>query len=173
MFGYGVPPINSKLSWFIWSAIEIISIIPKILINVYLPRALGFILIGERYVIDSLATMTCYFLRDPKFVNSWASDFLIKFIPPNTLVVLLDAEIEVIGKRRLARNSQYDEPIRRNPRAWYLGINPFGCLTSNHQRKVYLDLAKKAGAHIIDTSNLSVDKIHQIILKKIANYIEL
>jgi len=181
-FGYYVPPINSRHRRLIWGIIETMSIIPKVLINVYLPRTLGFTLIGERYVVDSLATMTCYSLREPEFIHSKTSKFLLKFVPTSSLTILLDAKVTIIGKRRLARNSKYDEPVKRTPQAWLYPNefaqedsekNPFGFLTPEQQRKVYLDLAKKIGAYIIDTSDMGIDEVHQIILKKLANYTKL
>jgi thymidylate kinase len=178
MFGYAVPLINSAMDRLIWSIIEIISLIPKVLTEVYLPRFLGFTLIGERYLIDSIATISCYFLRDPDFIHSWASNFLLKLVPADTIIILLDADITIIGRRRLSRNSRNDEPVKKYPELWLcqnkstdeiLDRNKSRYITPSQQRRVYLDLAKKVGAYIIDTSDIGIDKLHRIILNKIAD----
>lgn len=173
IFGYDVPPINGSLNRLIWSVIEIVSIMPRILIDVYLPKALGFTLIGERYVVDSIATMSCYFLKDPKFIHSRASNFLLRFMPPCTIPILLDSNIVSIMERRLTRNSLHDEPVRLNPQIWldpnkYSKNNPYEYIAPHQQREMYLELARKVRAHIIETSDLSVDEVHRIVLKKIS-----
>lgn len=182
MVGYAVPPINSALSRLIWSVVEIVSIIPKVLIDVYVPRALGFTLIGERYVVDSVATMSCYFLRDLEFIHSWASNFLLKFMPADAIIILLDADVAVVGKRRLARASQHDKHVEITPELWLywnksakgdLDKNPSRYITPHQQRKVYLDLAKKTGAYIIDTSDMDINEVHQLVLEKLTNYTKL
>jgi|Deesub1362A_J573_1020465.scaffolds.fasta_scaffold00355_25 thymidylate kinase len=182
MFGYAVPSINSAADRLIWSIIEIVSLIPKILTNVYLPRFLGFTLIGERYLIDSIATISCYFLRDPGFIHSWMSNFLLKFVPADTIVILLDADVVIIGKRRLSRNSQNDKPVEIYPELWLcqnksvsetLGRDASKYITPSQQREVYLNLAKKVGAYIIDTSDISIEEIHRMIFKKITDEVEL
>ncbi len=138
------PPIlTGSLSRRIWSTIEIISIIPVVLLQVYIPRMLGYVVVAERYVVDSIVSIA-YFINDEHFVNSWLAKLLLSFVPKGTLFVFVDADYETILERRgeLAGPSEY----------------------TDFHRRVYSKMQKIVGAYRIDTSKYSVEESYQKVL---------
>lgn len=134
------PALNGPKSRYVWSTIEVISILPVILLQVYIPLILGYVVVAERYVADSIASVA-YFLDKENFTESRSANFLLKFIPRKTLLVFLDADYQTILSRRgeMAGPTDYTEFYRR----------------------VYTKLALVVGAIRIDTSKLSIQETHQ------------
>ena len=90
------PPIlKGKMSRFIWSIIEILSIIPVVVLQVYLPLMVGRAVVAERFVVDSVASIS-YFLDDENFSESWRAKFLLRLTPRNTAFVFIDADYVVL-----------------------------------------------------------------------------
>ncbi len=136
------PVLVGRVSRFIWSAIEVISILPVILLRVYLPLLLGYVVVAERYVLDSIATIS-YFVDDEEFSEGRLGRLLLTLIPRCTVFVFIDADYGTIVSRRgrLAGPSGYTE----------------------FHRRIYAKLALKVGAIKIDTSKMSVDETFEKI----------
>jgi len=140
------PVLNSSVSRRIWSVIEVVSIIPVVLLQVYIPLFLGYAVVAERYVVDSIASIA-YFLDDERFASSPMARFLLTFVPKGTLFVHVDAPYYTVLSRRgkWAGPSDYTE----------------------FHRRVYYVLSKRVAAVHVDTSKLSIEKAHEKILNSI------
>jgi|YelNatPaOPRAMG01_1025707.scaffolds.fasta_scaffold02470_9 thymidylate kinase len=138
------PPIlKGSLSRWIWATIEVISIVPVVVLQVYLPLLLGRVVVAERFIVDSIASIA-YFLGDEGFAKSWHARFLLRLIPKGTIFVFVDADYGTI----LSRRKEVAGPLE---------------YTEFH-RRLFRKLTKVVGAVYIDTSRLSIKEAHQSIL---------
>lgn len=138
-----IPAVNSSalLRWF-WAAIELVSVLPLILYLVYFRLFLGYVLVAERYVIDTVVTIA-YFIDDMGFLYSPIAGALLSCIPKNSVCVYLDSSYDTMIKRR-----GYDVEVRS---------------FIEFQRKAYGILANHLEVPVIDTSRLSVQETSTII----------
>jgi thymidylate kinase len=138
------PPIlRGRVSRFVWSIIEILSVIPVVVLQVYLPLMLGRVVVAERFVVDSVASIA-YFLDDESFPGSLRAKFLLRLTPRGTVFVFVDAGYEAI----LARRGKFAGP------RYY----------TDFHRRLYNRLALEIGAFRVDTSGNSVPDVHKKIL---------
>ncbi len=93
-----IPSLNGSLSKNIWALVEFVSILPHLL-RIHLLIHRGYVLLADRYVIDSVATIA-FFLNDKSFIHSIIARLLLRFLPRNTIIINLDADYETISKRR-------------------------------------------------------------------------
>lgn len=93
------PIANNKFSRIIWAWIEFISLLPWIVIRVYLPLLMGINVLADRYLIDSIVSIS-YSLNDPRFAFSFLARLMLRLIPKNSILIYLDSEYEEIRKRR-------------------------------------------------------------------------
>jgi len=137
------PLLSNSLSRNIWSIIEIISLLPVIMIQMYVPLLFGYTIVAERYVVDSIASIA-YFIDNPSFAKSRLAKFLLTFIPKRTLFVFVDADYKTIKERRgqLAGSSEY---------------------TVFH-RKIYMELAGVVKAVYLNTSKMKIYETHNQIM---------
>ena len=138
-----IPLVNRSvlLRWF-WAAIELVSVLPLIIYRVYFQLFLGYILVAERYVIDTIVTIA-YFIDDFGFLYSPLATALLYCIPKDSAFIYLDSSYETMIKRR--------------------GINVEVRCFIEFQRKAYSILANHLEALMIDTSRLSVEETSAII----------
>lgn len=132
----------------IWGIIELVSILPWIITKIYLPKLLGFTVIADRYVPDTLVYLTYWLEKD--FLRSFSAKVLFLFIPRSAVLIHLDAELEVLSKRL-----KYDTATKD-----YLLF----------QRKLYTNVAKILGAVTVSTSKSDVNETFQRILKILEKY---
>jgi thymidylate kinase len=138
------PPIlKGFVSRWIWATIEVVSIIPVVILQVYLPLLLGRVVVAERFVVDSIASIA-YFLDDESFVDSWHARFLLRLVPRGTAFVFVDADYGTILLRRkeVAGPREYTE----------------------FHRRLYEKMSKIVGALYVNTSSLSVEEANERIL---------
>lgn len=140
------PVLKGAFSRILWSIIDTISVLPILLIQVYTPLVLGYCVIAERYIIDSIASIA-YFVNDPQFFKGRFAKLLLKFIPEQTVFVFVDADYDTISLRRrnVAGPAEYTE----------------------FHRKMYLELTPIVKAIYVNTSTLSVQETHKRILYSI------
>ncbi len=141
------PPIlKGRISRFIWSTMEIISIIPVIILQVYIPLLKGRYVVAERYVVDSVTTIA-YFVGNPHFVRGSFAKLLLAFIPKGTVFVYIDADYDAIVERRgnVAGPYEYTE----------------------FHRRLYKELTPIVRAIYVNTSKASTQETHQRILNSI------
>jgi hypothetical protein len=127
-----------------WSAVELVSVIPVILFRVYIPLFLGYTVIAERYVVDTVVTVA-YYTNDLGFLRSRSARILLSFVPKKTVFIHLDSDNSMIIKRR-------------------------GRIVDSHdfikfQRMGYEMMGNSVDAMFIDTSNLSVEQTQKRILR--------
>jgi len=138
------PPIlRGSVSRFIWSVVEVFSIVPVVLLQVYVPLMLGRIVVAERYVVDSIASIA-YFLGDDSFTASWKARLLLKFVPKGTVFVYVDADYETV----LARRGEL-----AGPREY-----------TDFHRRLYDRMANDVRAFRVNASKDSIREVHQKIL---------
>lgn len=89
---------NSQLRSF-WPFLELISVLPLILWRVVIPLFLGYTIVAERYIVDTIVTIG-YFINDPRFLTSWTARFLLRFIPRNAVFIHLDSDYDTLLRRR-------------------------------------------------------------------------
>lgn len=141
------PPIlKGSVSRLLWSAIEFTSILPILLLRVYIPLLLGHYIIAERYVVDSIVTVA-YFVNDSNFVESLFAKLLLKFVPKGTIFIFIDANYDIIVRRRGIMAGPYE-------------------YTEFH-RRMFEELTPIVGAIYVDASNLSVQETHEKIMNAI------
>jgi thymidylate kinase len=131
------PVLKGSLSKFIWSTIEVIGILPVVLLQVYLPLMLGYEVVAERYVADSVASIA-YFLNDENFADSLNGKLLLKLIPKRTMFVYVDADYQAILNRR----AEAAGPVE---------------YTEFH-RRVFSKVASTLNARYVNTGKLDVDQ---------------
>lgn len=139
------PSLTNQYIKVIWSIVEFISIIPHIL-RFYMLINGGYVVIAERYVIDTIANIA-YFINEKNFVNSKIANMLVRFIPGNVVLIYLDADYDTIVKRR----GSLTEPPK------YIEI----------QRYIYEYYALLFGAPIISTTRYNKESVNRIILQYI------
>lgn len=127
----------------LWGLIEFISVLPWILLKVYLPMFLGYIIVAERYTVDTVVYLA-YWLG-PDFLQGFLTKVLLGFIPQSSVLIHLNAETQVLLTRIR------DDIITRD----FLVF----------QQQVYPMLSKKLGAVAIDTSKLGVKETFRSILE--------
>ncbi len=82
-----------------WKILEIMSLFPAILYRIILLSLLGYIIICDRYVLDTLVSLS-YFLKDPKLISGMFAKLMAKLIPNGSLLFYMNAETGVILKRK-------------------------------------------------------------------------
>jgi thymidylate kinase len=126
---------DNSVSGSFWPLIEFVSILPWILLRVYLPLLAGKIVIADRYVIDSVV-MIAYMINEQKFMESHIARLMLRFIPKDSLLFHLDADYEEISKRRGSR------------------VDPKHFI--DFQRNMYAKFSRILSTITMDTSILSV-----------------
>jgi len=129
-----------------WKILEMISLLPALIYRVLLPLLLGCVVICDRYVLDTLVALS-YFLKESTLVSSISANLLIKLIPKNSLLIYLDADADIILRRKR------DEPLAEHLIEFY--------------KKAYSDILRKSGlvAITIDTSMATVEDVQKTVLR--------
>ena len=131
-----------------WKILELVSLLPAIFYRVHLPLLLGYVVICDRYVLDTLVTLS-YFLGDRKLILSIFARLLATLIPKNTLLFYMTADTEVILRRKR------DEPLTPQ--------------LINYYKRAYNVLIRWLGlkTETIDTGTTSVKDAQKIILRSV------
>lgn len=134
---------TNRLFRIFWSMLELVSVIPLILFRVYIPLLLGYTVIAERYVADTIVTIS-YYTKNLKFVQSLTAKILLGFIPKNTYLIHIDSNYPTLLKRRGVYVEAFD--------------------FIQFQRKGYEIIDNLIDTTYIDTSNISVEQTFTKIL---------
>lgn len=126
--------------------LEILSTFIALFFRIILFWMLGYTIVCDRYVIDTLVTLSA-FLGDRKILNNWFAETMLKTIPHDSLLIHLDSDANTILSRKK------DEPLTRSLINYYRKIyhaytsylyeDRFRILVINTSRKSILDTAKK------------------------------
>lgn len=178
-FGFKRPPFKRTLDKKIWIVLEFTSILFKVIIDTYLPLVLGYKLIGERHIVDSIVSIAHYFLGDPSFINSKTARILLSLIPRNSLIIYLDADEKEVTKRRIRRKSTWDYLLLHcSQKRFFLVLRGI-----KMQRILYRSLIriindsivfanKGIRAYSINTTSKDVGETFNCVLNCIERYIE-
>ena len=132
-----------------WKILELMSLLPAVFYRVLLPLSLGYVVVCDRYLLDTLVALS-YFLKEPKINSGIVAKLLVKLIPKNSFLVYFEADTNVILQRKK------DEPLTEQLIEYY--------------KNAYRTLAKWSGLAIImiDTSINSVKEVQDKILSLIS-----
>jgi thymidylate kinase len=158
-FGFATPPLNSKIDMAIWSWIEFVSILPKLIFEVYIPLIVGKALIADRFLIDSVVTISHYFLGDIKKINEVPLTLLLRLIPKTTLFIYLKAEPSEIIKRRMTRGAPHDSNLTRIQTQ----KTRLDGKWIQIQQTAYSSLVSKLGGIILDITEKNPQEVFNIV----------
>jgi energy-coupling factor transporter ATP-binding protein EcfA2 len=82
-----------------WYLLELISVKPLILLKVRFPLLLGYTVVADRFVVDTVVNLA-YYGNDVKFVQSSIANLFFRLIPKNASLIHLDSDYSTILKRR-------------------------------------------------------------------------
>lgn len=131
-------PRTLTAKWF-WSLLEFLSVIPWIITRLYLPLLLGYHVIAERYVVDTVV-YNQYFIGDS--FNIYAK-ILLRMMPKDALLIHMDAEKQDILRRREG------DVLPKN--------------FIDYQLTQYRFLASKINALCVNTSHNDIAEVSKII----------
>ena len=132
-----------------WKILELLSLFPAILYRVLLPLLLGYTVICDRYVLDTLVSLS-YFLDDQKLISSIFAKLLTSMIPKDSVLFYMNADTKVILQRKR------DEPITQKLIEYYKWA--YEALMEQLKLKIIT----------IDTSIARVEDVQKIILQWVA-----
>jgi thymidylate kinase len=79
-----------------WSFLEFVSVVPLILLRMSLPLLLGYVVIAERFIVDTVVFNSFYIGKDFKpYIR-----ILLRFIPRKAVLIHLDADWDELRCRR-------------------------------------------------------------------------
>ncbi len=135
-----------------WKILELISLFPVLYCRVFLPLLMGYIVICDRYLPDTIVTLS-YFLGDPKLISGTSAKLLSALIPKGTLLFYMNANTEVVLQRKR------DEPLTSDLVEYY--------------KRGYEILIKRFGLKpmTINTSTSRVADVQKIVLDRLMNSI--
>ena len=111
--------------------------------RVYLPKLVGYTIVAERFVVDTLVYLGYWLGQD--FLKGYLAKVLLKFIPQGSTIIYVYAETERLLERI------FDDDVTSD--------------FIEFQQKVYPMLARSLGAVTINTSKLDVNETFKRILE--------
>ena len=143
------PLCSNRLNRFLWALIEFVSLLPWIILKVYLPLTImKKFVISDRYLIDSVVTIA-YMINDTTFDSSYIAKLMLSLIPRNSALIYLIADYNTILKRRgkMAESKEF----------YYF------------QKRMYDRLSKRLGAIKIETTNRDILETAKVIREIVYN----
>jgi len=144
-FGYKLelPMVNrDPLMKRIWPWFELINIMPIFLAKVKIPSMLGYTIIAERLLVDSIATIA-HFIYDTRFPQSTVARILLSLTPQNILFIHLTCDYKTLIDRRKNLVEPYDSSI--------------------FQMHIFDELANHLNTLTINTAHISPQQTHEMI----------
>ena len=129
----------------IWPLIEFASVVPLIILKVYLPMLFGFTIVADRYLIDTVISIATR-VEQPCFIEGFFSKCLLEMIPSYSVLIHLECSYGVLIKRRVDIEFT-DSELRQ-------------------QIRFYALLSRELGATTIDTTN-NFQENRALILKTV------
>ena len=127
----------------LWAFIELVSVLPWILLRVQLPIMLGYTIVADHYVVDTVVYLA-YWLGEAVF-QSFSAKVLLSLIPRGSRLLFLNADTNTLSERITNDMESKD----------YLKF----------QQRFCLKLAKTLHASNIDTSELTIEEAFKVTLK--------
>lgn len=145
-----IPAINgNSTTRSIWALLELLSVMPLVLLRIYLPMWRGYMIVSDRSLVDTVVTIA-YFIGDKDFVTGRTARLLLHLIPKCAVFIDLDSDYATILTRR-GKTAEPQEFIE-------------------FQRTAYTKLSKIIAAEIIDTSRLSIEQTSERIRTMISSF---
>jgi energy-coupling factor transporter ATP-binding protein EcfA2 len=135
--------VNRKFRLF-WSITELVSVIPVVILRVYIPLLLGYVVVAERCIVDTIVNIA-YYTNDASFLQSRTVRLLLNLFPRKALLIHLDSDYLTLMKRR-----------GRTVEAYSL---------INFQRNCYRAIEKLLNAAYVNTSNHDVNQTSKLIIR--------
>ncbi len=82
----------------LWIALETSSVLPWIFLRFYMPRSLGYTVVCDRYLPDTLVSLA-YTYNDESLMRRFPGDLLIRFIPRDALFIHLTGDVLSLKNR--------------------------------------------------------------------------
>ena len=123
----------------LWQLLEFLSALPVIIGEFLIPSLMGYWILADRYTLD-LAVWLSITTRDHSFLEKFEAKVLIALAKKTSAKFYVTANLE--------------ELKRRAEKLWF----------PKEQLRLYDKLAETVDAHIIDTTNKSVDESLQEVL---------
>lgn len=135
---------SNKLNKRFWLWMDFIGVLIKFMFSVYVPKILGFIIIADRYLPDTIVAMSLT-VRDLKVLKTLPVKLLLsRLIKDNTMMIMLDCDYVLIKSRRAGL------------------IEPQSLIS--WQKIAYRTIAKILNAPVIQT-NKNINEVHTEILR--------
>lgn len=131
----------------IWPFIEFISILPWIILKVYLPILFGYTVVADRYLIDTIVTVSTR-VGNRDLSEGFFGRLLLRFMPKDSVIILLIADLNTILRRREDVEYTYKE--------------------LQHQISLYRSLARRFNAYEIDTTEVSLKENLEKIVDRLS-----
>jgi GT2 family glycosyltransferase len=135
---------DSRFARKAWPTIEFLSVLPLIIFKVQLPLLLGYRIVLDRYMIDTVTSIALS-TKNMKFADSFLGRLLLKMMPKGCASILLDIDLSMVLERRPDIEYSYDE-IR----------NAIG---------LYRTLTRKMKSVSLDTDTLTVEQTKKRVLE--------
>ncbi|MEM2703346.1 MAG: hypothetical protein QXR45_09310 [Candidatus Bathyarchaeia archaeon] len=140
-----------------WKILEIVSLFPAVFYRVILPLLLGYVVVCDRYVLDTLVVLS-YFLKDSKLISGVYAKLMVKLIPRDAILFYLNAETDVILQRKR------DEPLTIHLIEYY--------------RRAYETIMEQLRAQglvvtRLNTTTTSIKAVHEIVHEIVLGYSKL
>ena len=132
-----------------WKILELVSLFPALFHRVLLPQLLGYIVVCDRYVLDTLVTLS-YFLDDQRLLSGICAKLLALMIQKNAVLFYMNADAGTILQRKR------DEPLTLELIEYYKWA--YQALVNQLKLKTIT----------IDTSIARVEDVQNIILQRVA-----
>jgi len=130
----------------IWPLIEFVSVLPLIIFKVKLPLLLGYKIVLDRYTIDTTISIALR-TRNMSFQHSFLGRLLVKMIPNDSAVILLNADLSTVLERRPDVEYSLEE--------------------IKNEILLYKISARKAKAFSVNTTTLTIEQT----IKKVSDFL--
>lgn len=127
----------------VWPVIEFLSVLPLVIFKVKLPILFGCKIVFDRYLIDTIVSISVS-TQNMGFVDSFIGGLLLKMMPKESVVIILDADLYTVLKRRPDIEYSFDEVT--------------------NAMKLYRVLGRKMKAFSLNTTILTIEQIKRKVL---------
>jgi hypothetical protein len=140
-----IPPVRK-----LWAYFEIFSMLPLVMTRVALPSFLGWVVVSERFTLDSIASIS-WLTEDETFFNSRPARILMGLIKQDYCLINLDCDYDTIVSRR----GKISEPQK----------------FIDTQEKIYSELSPKLQYWELNTSKFGINETQLRIRKHVMHYL--
>jgi thymidylate kinase len=119
----GPDPLILQKTGNLWFSLILVSTLPMILIKVYLPLLMGYTVIAERYVIDTISDIQrlglMYKIQNSRIIR--LSSILFTFFPKDSILIYVHADYSALTERYRKRETPIESKEYAQSREQYYG----------------------------------------------------